>query len=487
MELGASELWDRILDQARHSLPEQTFRTWLSSAKARSWQGGVLEVETTSRFHAEWLEDKYGQTLKKIAASLPEAPIALRFVSSKPSGVRQTPEVVVSDAPPAEPLPDPAPKPDPPSSVAPSDVFQPKVRPRGPMPTTVDGPRSSTPSGLNPRYTFERFVVGSNSQLAQAASHAVAGKPARMYNPLFLYGGTGLGKTHLMHAIGNQILANNPGATVCYVPSEQFTNELVTSIKDGRTSDFRRRYRAMDLLLLDDVQFLRGKERTQEEFFHTFNTLYDAGHQVVLASDRHPKELGGLEDRLVSRFEWGLVADIKPPDYETRVAILHKKADEDQVNLDPEILDLIARSCQSSVRELEGAIIKLLAFSSLTRQDVTLAVARSALGVIAQQARDVDSLRPTSIRDRVAEAWGLTGNALASKRRTRDLMIPRQVAMFLIKQLSDCSLQAIGEAFGGRDHSTVIHSIRKVEERLDKDPEFRERLETLRREISTGD
>lgn len=465
MELSASDLWNRILDQARHSMPEQTFRTWLSSARAVSWEEGVLKIETTSRFHAEWLEDKYGETLNEIASRLPDAPLRLAFTSSKPSGIRATPEVTVTEPARYEPE-DSEPVPEP--TVAPQPV------PR----------RSTAESGLNTRYTFDRFVVGSNSQLAQAASRAVAEKPARMYNPLFLYGGTGLGKTHLMHAIGNHILESEPEAHVCYVPSEQFTNELVTAIKEGTTASFRRRYRAMDLLLLDDVQFLRGKERTQEEFFHTFNTLYDAGRQVVLTSDRHPKELGGLEERLVSRFEWGLVADIRPPDYETRVAILHKKADEDEVNLDPEIMDLIARSCQSSVRELEGAIIKLLAFSSLTRQDVTLGVAQAALGVIAKQAQEAQSARPESIRDRVAESWGVTGKALASKRRTRDLMVPRQVAMYLIKELLDCSLQAIGEAFGGRDHSTVIHSIRKVEGKLEKDPKFREKLDTLRRELA---
>ena len=451
MELGASALWNRILEQARLGLPEQSFQTWLSSAEARSYSEGILEIEATSPFHAEWLEDKFGATLQEIATRVADHPIRLRFTSSGPSTSRAVPEVSVVDA----------------------------------APTEIPLAASPADAGLNERYTFDRFVVGNNNQLAQAASQAVAENPARTYNPLFLYGGTGLGKTHLMHAIGNEILVHNPGARVCYVPTEQFTNEMVTAIREGTTPEFRSRYRAIDLLLVDDVQFLEGKERTQEEFFHTFNALYDAGRQIVLTSDRHPKELGGLEERLVSRFEWGLVADVNPPDYETRVAILRKKADEDRVMLDPDVLDLVARSCESSVRELEGAIIKLLAFSSLTRQELTMELAQTALASIVRKGRPGgDSLRPESIRDRVAEAWGVTGRALASKKRTRDLMVPRQVAMYLIKEFLDLPLQSIGETFGGRDHSTVIHSLKKVEERLNGDPAFRGRVEEVRKGLS---
>ena len=386
--------------------------------------------------------------------------LRLRFRSSGSAPHRNVPEVTLAEA---TPVPDPSPEPEP-----------------GTPPTP---PRSST--GLNERYTFQRFVVGNDNQLAQAASQAVAKNPARTYNPLFLYGGTGLGKTHLMHAIGNEILQRKPDARICYVPTEQFTNEMVTAIREGRTPEFRARYRAIDLLLVDDVQFLEGKERTQEEFFHTFNALYDAGRQIVLTSDRHPKDLGGLEGRLVSRFEWGLVADVNPPDYETRVAILRKKADEDDVVLDPDVLDLIARSCESSVRELEGAIIKLLAFSSLTRQELTMELAETALSSIVRgRGGQRDSLRPESIRDRVAEAWGVSGSALASKRRTRDIMVPRQVAMYLIKEFLDLPLQSIGETFGGRDHSTVIHSLKKVEERLNGDPAFRGRVDEVRKELA---
>ncbi len=336
--------------------------------------------------------------------------------------------------------------------------------------------------GLNGRYTFRRFVVGDGNRLAQAASLAVAEQTKQSYNPLFLYGATGLGKTHLMQAIANRILESDSETRICYISAEHFVNDMVTAIYNNNTDAFRARYRSYQLLLVDDVQFLRRKERTQEEFFHTFNTLYNSSHQIVLTSDRHPKELEGLEERLVSRFEWGLVADVNPPDYETRVAILRRKAEEDDILLDPGIPELVARCCRSSVRELEGALIKLLAFSSLTRQDLTLDLARKALA----DTRETEKL-PTdleTIRDRVAEAWGVTGSALASKSRTRRLLVPRQAAMFLIREVGKSSLRDIGEIFGGRDHSTVIHSIRKAEERMQTDRKFRTRIRKVRKQLA---
>jgi chromosomal replication initiator protein len=308
-----------------------------------------------------------------------------------------------------------------------------------------------------------------------------------MYNPLFLYGGVGLGKTHLMHAIGNQILEDNPTLKVVYVPSEQFMNELVTSIQEGKTADFRRKYRRMDLLLVDDVHFLQGKEATQEEFFHTFNALYDAQKQIVLASDRSPKELQALEQRLVSRFEWGLVADLKPPDLETRVAILRKKAEDDQLTLDPEVIDFIASSCRSSVRELEGAVIKLLAYSSLTHQEITVQLAKVALqGVLGTPPEEPLRITPRAIQKIVARHFHVAPDALASKRRTKDLTTPRHLAMYLIKDILDLPLVQIGALFGGRDHSTVIHSIRKIEGLLDQDPALAARIKTIREELHKG-
>ncbi|HEX8831168.1 MAG TPA: chromosomal replication initiator protein DnaA, partial [Longimicrobium sp.] len=332
-----------------------------------------------------------------------------------------------------------------------------------------------------------RFVTGNNNELAAAAAHAVAEAPAKHYNPLFIYGGVGLGKTHLMHAIGHAVLQKDPAKRVLYISSERFTNELVTAIQEGSMAEFRRIYRQIDLLLVDDIQFLEGKERTQEEFFHTFNALHDAQRQIVLTSDRPPKEIG-LEDRMISRFEWGMVADIKPPDFETRVAILRKRVEEDGLEISgmEEVLQYIARNCTSSVREIEGAVIKLLAYSSLTGRQIDLGLAEEALGGGAARtgggggfAMDAGAT-PDRVRLAVAQAWGTTAEALQSKKRTKDLTVPRQVAMFLIKELFDVSLVEIGKMFGGRDHSTVIHSIGKVEEDIAADPAFRQRVEELR-------
>lgn len=455
MELSASELWTRILDSARAGLPEQSFQTWLASASAASLTEGELIVEAPSQFHGEWAEDKYGPILQEAAQRILGRPLRVRLRSSetRPAAV-PTVEVQSPGAPVSRPM-------------APA------------------GSPSPQPA-LNERYTFERFVVGNDNQLAAAASRAVADKLALMYNPLFLYGGVGLGKTHLMHAIGHQVHNADPHKHVVYITSEQFTNELVSAIQGGTTVGFRRRYRQMDLLLVDDVHFLEGKERTQEEFFHTFNTLYDAQKQVVVTSDRPPKEIPGLEARLVSRFEWGLVADIKVPDYETRVAILRKKADDDQLTLDDEVLSFIAHSCTASVRELEGAIIKLLAYSSLKNQEVTVALAQIALMGMLRGGSTSVRLTPERIREVVARRWSVRPEALSSKRRTRDLTVPRQVAMYLIKDILDTPLVKIGGVFGGRDHSTVIHSIRRVEDEMGGDPEFRREVESVRAELRSA-
>ena len=460
MELTAVELWARIQKSARESIPEHAYLTWVAAAKAVALTSDELQVEVPSRFHVEWLEDKFGQVLTGAAERILGRPVKITASCS------------------ADPSPIPLPS---------IELTTPSPTAVGNTPVASGALRARRPV-LNERYTFERFVVGVDNQLAAAAAQAVADKPAKMYNPLFLYGGVGLGKTHLMHAIGHQVLMNDPTRKICYLSSEQFTNELVTSIQQGAMADFRRRYREMDLLLVDDVHFLAGKERTQEEFFHTFNALYDAQRQIVVTSDRPPKDLPGLENRLVSRFEWGLVVDVRPPDYETRIAILRKKAADDNLSIDDEVLDMIARSCTSSVRELEGAVIKLLAFSSLTHREITPQLARTALhGVLGRHRDEGLFLSPERIRETVARRWRVRPEALASKRRTKDLTVPRQVAMYLIKQTLDTSLVRIGELFGGRDHSTVIHSIRKVEAQMERDPIFREQVDAARAECKNTD
>jgi len=461
MELTAGEVWASILSAARDALPEQTFRTWLASTEATGLSDDTLVVAAPTRFAVEWIEDKYGNLLRELASRSLGRPLQLRFEHQGTGERLLFPEITASD-------PETA-------ALAPVPDAGETTEPRSPD-------SAARRAGLNERYTFARFVIGGNSQLAAAACHGVADSPAQLYNPLFIYGDTGLGKTHLMHAIGHEILRRAPHTEIAYVPSEQFTNEMIAAIQSGRTAEFRQRYRRIDVLLVDDVHFLGNKEGTQEEFFHTFNSLYDAHRQIVITSDRAPQEIPGLQERLVSRFEWGLVTDIKPPDFETRVAILQKKAAEDRLTLDEEVIEFIARNRKSSVRQLEGAVIKLLAYSSLTRREITLDLAREALGP-RRDAEQGAPVRPEEIRERAAEEWNVTVDALISKRRTKPLTVPRQVAMYLIKTTLDLPYTEIGSLFGGRDHSTVIHSVNKVEADMAGDPEFRERVRRLQDEL----
>jgi chromosomal replication initiator protein len=463
MELTAAEAWSRILERARPLLPEHTFRIWLEHTEPLALTHDLLAVAAGSDFAAEWIEDKYSDLLGDVAERVLGRPIALTFQHQ----VRDVARLRV-------------PRQEPEHAPAQPAAAQPPVAQQVVVQQAASGVAFGSP--LNERYSFERFVVGANNQMSAAACRAVAEAPARMYNPLFIYGGVGLGKTHLMHAIAHVLLARDGGKRVAYVSSERFTNDLIASIQEGRMSDFRRRYRDIDLLLIDDVHFLGEKERTQEEFFHTFNALHDAQRQIVMTSDRPPKDIPGLEERLVSRFEWGLVTDIKPPDLETRVAILRKKAEDDRISLGNEVLDYIARNCRSNVRELEGAVIKLLAYSSLTRREVTLDLAKEALGGVIRPGVAVE-ITADLIRDRVAAEWGTSVEGLISKRRTKDLTVPRQVAMYLIREMLDLSLVEIGNLFGGRDHSTVIHAVNKVEEELSVDDTFRARVELLRNNL----
>lgn len=456
MELTAEELWTRIAQDAKDVLPEQTFRTWLSSTEALSLSEDALVVGARTRFAAEWIEDKYGALLNDIAERQLGRPLALRFEHRGDDHRLEFPEIRSPEAGGAL------------AAAA-------EVAPR---------PAGRLGSPLNQRYTFERFVIGGNNQLAAAACQRVASAPAQAYNPLFIYGDTGLGKTHLMHAIGHAILREFVDLTIAYIPSEQFTNEMIAAIQSGRTAEFRGRYRQIDVLLVDDVHFIGNKEGTQEEFFHTFNSLYDAQKQIVITSDRPPPEIPGLQERLVSRFEWGLVTDIKAPDFETRAAILRKKAAEDGLEIEDDVIEYIARNRRNSVRQLEGALIKLLAYSSLTRREITLDLARDALGPDRPEDGD-EPVRatPEEVRRRTAETWGVSVEGLTSKRRTRALTVPRQVAMYLIKTNLDLPYSEIGQLFGGRDHSTVIHSVNKVEAEMASDPALRRHVRKLQDEL----
>lgn len=338
-------------------------------------------------------------------------------------------------------------------------------------------------SQLNPKYTFDTFVIGNSNRFAHAASLAVAEAPAQAYNPLFIYGGVGLGKTHLMHAIGHYILNQTPNAKVVYVSSEKFTNELINSIRDDRNNQFRNKYRNVDVLLIDDIQFIAGKESTQEEFFHTFNALHEANKQIVISSDRPPKEIPTLEDRLRSRFEWGLIADIQPPDLETRIAILKKKAKVENIDVPDDVMQYIASKIQSNIRELEGALIRIVAYSSLTNKKITLELAEEALKDIISSDKP-KKITVKLIKEVVSKEFNIKVEDLNSRKRTKSIAYPRQIAMYLTRELTDLSLPKIGEEFGGRDHTTVIHAYDKITEDMANNDDFKNTINKLIKEIT---
>ncbi len=453
MTLTAQEAWTRLLDRARQELPEQTYKTWLEPTEPLKIEGDKLFVGAPDRFAAEWNESKHAELLRSLAPVALGQPMAVVFQVNEERKKRPQMDLFVAEAP------------------------KPAADEQGQT-------RGTTTPPLSDRYLFDLFVIGKSNELAAAAAHAVAQAPGKVYNPLFIYGETGLGKTHLMQSIAHEILRAEPRSRVTYLGTEQFTNELIAAIQNRTTGEFRRRFRETDLLLVDDIHFLKGKETTQEEFFHTFNALYEAGRQIVLTSDRPPSEIPGLEARLVSRFQWGMVADIEPPDLEHRIAILRQKAaiDHLEMTLPEEVIRFIAENVRSSVRELEGSIIKLLAYASLKHQEITIELAREALR---------DKLRPLAgaagagltsyvIQDSVAKEWGVTSEGLRSKTRTKNLTVPRQVAMFLMREMLGMQLVEIGATFGGRDHSTVIHSLDRALAMIAEEPATAQRISRLR-------
>jgi chromosomal replication initiator protein len=455
--LTAAETWARLLDRARLVLLEQTVRSWLEPCEALRVDERALTIGAPDQFAAEWNESKHSALLASFAAVALGHPLQVQFVVHE--SVRTRPQMDLFVAPPDAPRPPVTPNP----NLAP----------------------------LSERYTFEHFVVGKSNELAAAAAIAAAQAPGKLYNPLFLYGDTGLGKTHLMQAVAHELLKRDANLRITFVGTEQFTNELVGSISSRTTADFRRRYRETDLLLVDDVQFLKGKEATQEEFFHTFNAIYEAGRQIILTSDRPPSEIPGLEARLVSRFQWGMVADIALPDVEHRVAILRRKAQLDHLELTipDDVIQVIADNVRSNVRELEGAIIKLLAYASLKHADITVELAREALRdrFRSDAGQPPVGITVAAIQAAVAKEWGVTSEGLKSKTRTKMLTVPRQVGMLLCRELLALQLVEIGNAFGGRDHSTVIHSLDRAETSAREDITFAARVEKVRRLLETGE
>ncbi len=437
------EFWSKALDSLKEKVGQQNFEIWIKPINLLSVREGVVELEVPNRFFKEWVSEHYSLQIREALNTITQKPCHLQFRIKND----QTHE---------------------------RDFNQPLLT------YQENGMNQAFQTPFNPKYTFDNFVVGAGNQFANAACLAVANLPAKNYNPLFLYGGVGLGKTHLLHAIGNHIIQNRilPDVKkVCYLSSEEFTNELINCLKYEKMDEFRNKFRRMDILLIDDIQFIAGKERTQAEFFHTFNSLYEARKQIVVTSDKFPKDIPNFEERLRSRFEWGLIADIQPPDIETKVAILKKKAELESIPLPNDVAFFLASQIESNIRVLEGSLIRIGAFASLTQTPIDIQMAKEVLKNIIKPKEEIISI--DVIQKVVSNYFNMKVSDLKMKRKYKGYVIPRQVAMYLSRKMTPASLLEIGEKFGGKDHSTVIHSIKKVEERMAKEPSFKQTIENL--------
>jgi chromosomal replication initiator protein len=440
-------IWDQILDRIEGQVGPHAFSTWFKPTSLLADTGQVLSIRVPNPLFAEWLPRHYSAVLTDALREAGREDARLVFVPDVPNGGPAQPEPVALPFAPAEPA-------------APPEPAQP-----------------ARPGSLIPRYTFDTFIVGPSNQFAHAACRAVAETPSRSYNPLFIHGGVGLGKTHLMHAIGHYVMQHHPGLTLTYISSERFMNEMINALRFDGILEFRSRYRSVDVLLVDDIQFVSGKEGTQNEFFHTFNALHDAQKQIVISSDRPPHEIPALEERLRSRFEWGLIADIQPPDLETKVAILKKKAEAEAIPLPDNVAMYVASRSKSNIRELEGSLIRLLAYASLTGQPLTIELAQGVLKGVLDH--DEKAVTIDQIQKFIAEYYQLKLHDLKSRNNSKSVAKPRQVAMYLCKALTHASLPEIGRSFGGKHHSTVIHSIKKVDDLRKKNPEFDQQVANL--------
>jgi chromosomal replication initiator protein len=443
--MNSQQAWQATLGQLQMEMPKPTFDTWVRNAELVSHQQDVFTVGVPNAYARDWLESRLSSTVNRLLTGVMGRAQNVRFIVWHKDYDMQESEGEAS-------------------TVEEETSVQ-------------DGPRRSN-NTITARYTFENFVVGASNRLAHAACMAVAENPARAYNPLFLYGGVGLGKTHLLHAIGNA--AFQQGLQVLYVSSEEFTNDLINAIRTHNTPAFRERYRRIDVLLIDDIQFIAGKESTQEEFFHTFNTLHGQDKQIVLSSDRPPKAMVTLEERLRSRFEWGLTDDIQPPDLETRIAILNSKAERQGRQVPVEILETIARLVQSNIRELEGALTRVVAFADLSGQPLSTQLVQTALADLLPQR---GSLEPLQVLKAVAEVFGLSPDELLGRSRSRDVALPRQVAMYLMREEVNASLPQIGEVLGGRDHTTVMYACEKVADLIERDDRLRRQVLQIREQL----
>jgi chromosomal replication initiator protein len=446
-------VWSEVLSVVNTLVNTQAYDTWFLPMRPILLEAQRVTIDCPSKFFADFVSahhrDKVAYAFRKITGTDPK----VEFVCSNESH-----EELIHRKPPA-----PAPRPFP--------------RPQPPRRSGV-----GVAERLNPKYRFEEFVVGSNSQMTFAACLAVSEKPAKVYNPLFIYGGVGLGKTHLLQAVGHVVLDQQNGARVHYSSAEEFMNEMITAIREGKSHEFRAKYRTVDLLLIDDIQFLAGKESTQEEFFHTFNALYGADKQIVVTSDRPPKEIPTLEDRLVSRFEWGLITDIQTPDYETRLAILRKKVERENVPITDDVLAFVADSVKSNIRELEGSLIKLVVHAGVYGNEITLEVANEVLKDFVRTTPK--KIKISTIQKVVAQHYGVPADSMRSKIRTARLAFPRQVAISLARELTKYSLTQIGQQFGGRDHTTVIHACQKISDQMERDVSLKATVNQLKKELS---
>ncbi|PTX15951.1 chromosomal replication initiator protein [Halanaerobium congolense] len=459
-------IWNKTLENIKEKITNPSFNTWFSETKAvMTTAENQLVLQVPNNFIQEWIESQYTDLIENILEDLTGNKWTLILLT--PKEVKKFKENKKNKTNQEE------------------DTDKVEVAEKNTEEDKIESELKQ--NGFNPKYTFDTFVVGNSNRFAHAASLAVAEAPAKAYNPLFIYGDVGLGKTHLMQAIAHFILKNNPDYKVVYVSSETFTNELINSIKDDSTVDFRDKYRNIDILLVDDIQFLAGKERTQEEFFHTFNTLHESNRQLIISSDRPPKEIPTLEERLRSRFEWGLITDIQKPDLETRIAILRKKADIENLTIPNEVVIYIANKIQSNIRELEGALVKVIAYSSLVDRKIDVDLAREALkDLVNKKKNEQIEVNIERIKKIIIEDYNLRMEDMHSKKRTQNIAFPRQIAMYLSRELTDFSLPHIGDEFGGRDHTTVIHAHNKIKEKIKNEDDFNNKIERLIDTIKHG-
>ncbi len=449
--MNSQQAWLAAIGQLQMEMSKASYDTWVRSTEMVSYEDGIFTIGVPNAYARDWLDSRLSSTVTRILTGLMEAPQDVKFIvwhKDYQPQPEEKPREVVSTAAPSQPA---------------ILITQPVA-----------------PTSINSRYDFDNFVVGSSNRLAHAACLAVAENPAQAYNPLFLYGGVGLGKTHLLHAIGNH--ARSTGKQVLYVSSEEFTNDLISAIRMHNTAAFRERYRRIDILLIDDIQFIAGKESTQEEFFHTFNALHGQDKQIVMSSDRPPKAMSTLEERLRSRFEWGLTADVQSPDLETRIAILSAKAEKLHHQVPAEILELIARQFTSNIRELEGALTRVMAYAELRGKPLTEDLVNVALTDLLPQR---STFEPSRVVDVVASVFGISTEKLLGRGRTREAALPRQVVMYLLRQEANISLPQIGQVLGGRDHTTVIYACEKVADLIEKDEMLRRQILQIREQLNS--